>query len=86
MILVEAVFERELINTEKDVLYSNKLVEIMRWQIHVANVDEDTYFQPRRIQNMDGAVHHAMDSKLFLNLYNERKMENVFYEGNCGVE
>lgn len=42
--LVEAEFEREVVNADKDVLYKKKPIEVLQKQLQIANVDKNEYF------------------------------------------
>lgn len=68
--LLRAEFEPEEIDADKDMLYKKSSMEILGRQQQISSVDEDVYFRPRGIKDRYGPVHHPMESKEFLNIYN----------------
>lgn len=71
--IVKPIFERDLINAERDVMYKKRLIEVLYRQLQIANVNEDVYFQLFQSRDLDAIVHHPKESNLFLDIYNQKK-------------
>lgn len=72
--IMEAEFEWELKNEERDVLYEKNPIQVLRREMHFAEIHDDGFFRQRCSQGVDGAVHHLMECKpFFLNTIKQRE-------------
>lgn len=58
-------------------LYKKNLIKFLCRQLQFANMEDDMYFQPGHCRKLDAGVQYTIISKLFSNIYNERKKEVI---------
>lgn len=68
-------FESDLICGDWDVLHKKNTIEVLCRQLQILSVKEDVYFRPGQFWELDARAHRQMETKLFLDIYNERKIE-----------
>lgn len=66
--LVVAEFEMKIKNVDKNMSYNENPIQVLPRQLQFANGRGDVYFPPRCSQDVDGTLHHLMESKYFLNI------------------
>lgn len=76
--LVRAEFDGKLINAGRDVLYEKLSIEALPRQLDSGNSRGDVYFWPRSNQDVDGAAHHALESKYSCSYRMEGNRSDVF--------